>query len=244
MRATAATRLERLDLLVSRLKADEPMTLEELAREFGVSSRTLSRDVEILRERGLPIETARGRGGGIRLHWSWGIGRIALSYREAVDLLVSLAIAEQMRSPILMANLAPVRRKLMASFSPSDQHGIRRLKSRILIGRTASLFVQTGYTPPAPAAIERLHEAFLLIKVARIRYRDEKGKSTSRVVEPHFLLLNYPVWYALCWDRLRSDIRTFRCDRMASVQVTEESFVPLRLRDVQKAIDGMDMSLL
>jgi len=89
-RAATLPRLERLDLLASRLKSGEPITVAEIADEFGVSTRTLFRDVDILRQRGLPIEADRGRGGGIRLHRHWGVGRLALSYREAVELLVSL----------------------------------------------------------------------------------------------------------------------------------------------------------
>lgn len=242
-RAETLTRLQRLDLLTSRLKSDEPLILRELAEEFGVSTRTLSRDIEILRERGLPIEADRGRGGGIRLHWSWGIGRINLSYGEAVDLLVSLAVAEQMNSPILTANLAPIRRKLMASFSPTDQYRVKRLKSRILIGQTASLVVQTGYDAPSPKVIERLHQAFLMTRPARIKYKSEQGQETTREVEPHYLLLNYPVWYALCWDRLREDIRTFRCDRMMSIVLSDESFAVRPYSQFEKALEGVNLIL-
>jgi len=243
-RAKTLSRLQRLDLLASRLKSDEPLTLRDLAAEFCVSVRTLSRDVEILRERGLPVEADRGRGGGIRLHWSWGIGRIALSYREAVDLLVSLAVAEQLNSPILMANLAPIRRKLMASFSPADLHRIRNLKSRILIGRPASLAVQTSHAAPAPALVEKLHQAFLMMRVADMRYEAEGGIATIRSVEPHYLLLNYPVWYALCWDRLWDDVRTFRCDRMRSVSISGEGFAPRPRADFLRALEGSEFALV
>lgn len=242
-RTSTETRLERLDLLATRLKSDEPLILKDIAAELGVSVRTLSRDVAILRERGLPIEADRGRGGGVRLHWSWGIGRMALSYREAVDLLVSLAIVEQMKSPILMANLAPVRRKVMASFSPADRSRVQKLKSRILIGRTASVDVQENYAPPQAGPIERFHEAFLLMKVAEIDYRDDKGTRTRRRIEPHFLLLNYPIWYALCWDRLRNDIRTFRCDRMRSVSLVEETFRMRPYADFKAGLEGVDLVL-
>lgn len=236
--ATTLSRLQRLHLLTARLKTDAPLVLRNLAAEFDVSQRTLSRDVDILRERGLPIEASRGRGGGIRLHWSWGIGQIALSYREAVDLLVSLAVAEQMDSPILMANLAPIRRKLMASFSPSDQSRIKRFKSRILIGQAASVFVQTGYKLPSPLLVERLHTAFLMTRVANLRYDDERGQRTERTIEPHYLLLNYPVWYALCWDRTRNAVRTFRCDRMSSISVVDEGFGLRPYSDFHTALEG------
>lgn len=241
-RTTTLNRLERLDRLAGRLKADEPLVLKDIAAEFGVSLRTLSRDIQILRERGLPVEADRGRGGGVRLHWSWGIGRLTLSYREAVDLLVSLAVAEQMKSPILMANLAPIRRKLAASFSRDDRARIKRLRSRILVGQSASAGVLSGFTPPPGGVVERLHEAFLMTRRARIRYRDGSGTVTERAVEPHYLLLNYPVWYALCWDHLRNEVRTFRCDRMVQVAPGDESFTLLPLAAFQAAIEGVEVA--
>lgn len=242
-RTTDARRLRRLDLLAARLKSDEPMILRELAAELGVSLRTIHRDVELLRERGLPIEADRGRGGGVRLHWRWGIGRIALSYREAVDLLVSLAVAEQMRSPILMANLAPIRRKLMASFSPADQQKIKGLKGRIRLAEPASPALRTGYATPPPGIVERLHEAFLLLRAARIRYVDEKGAETERIIEPHHLLLAAPICYAMSWDRLRGDVRSFRCDRIRSIEVLDEDFAPRPFADFEAPLEGMDLIL-
>ena len=80
----------------------------------------------------------------MRLDRHWGIGRVNLAYSEAVDLLVSLAVAEQMKSPLFMAHLGPIRRKLMASFSPATKHKVKGLKARILIGESASLL----YYPP------------------------------------------------------------------------------------------------
>ncbi len=242
-RATTVSRLKRLDLLAARLQTDAPLVLRDIAAELGVSVRTLSRDIEVLRDRGLPIEADRGRGGGVRLHWSWGIGQISLSYREAVDLLVSLAVAERMESPILMANLASIRRKLMTTFSPADQQRVKRLKSRILIGQTASLFVQTSYRLPAASTIEKLHRAFLMSRVVNIGYEDERGRRTRRSIEPHYLLLNYPVWYLLSWDRLREDIRTFRCDRILSASLRDEEFVLRGYAEFRSALQDVDIVL-
>jgi predicted DNA-binding transcriptional regulator YafY len=239
-RADTADRLQRLDLLASRLKAEEPMTVADLAAEFAVSPRTLFRDLAILRDRGLPVEADRGRGGGVRLHRTWGIGRLTLSYREAVDLLVSLAIAEQLRSPWLIANLAPIRRKLRASFAPALRDRIDGLSARILIGRVASPAVLGGFTPPPEEAVNALFRAFLEQRLLTFRYRDIRGAESARLAEPHLLLLNYPVWYLIAWDRGRDAVRSFRADRIANAGVQEETFAARPPATFREAIEGSE----
>ncbi|MCO6184827.1 YafY family protein [Rhizobium sp. L1K21] len=240
-RATTSDRLERLDVLEARLKSAEPLVLKDLAAEFAISLRTISRDIEILRERGLPIEAERGRGGGVRLSANWGVGRISLNYREAVGLLVSLAVIRQMKSPLLMSNLSSVRRKLVASFSRADQSRIRALQSRIIVGQTVSPFVLSNYSVPPDDVVGGLHEAFLLNRAIEISYLSEKGEVTERVIEPHFLLLNYPAWYTLAFDHLRGAPRTFRCDRMQSLTMLDATFQPRPVTDFAAALEGVEI---
>ncbi len=223
-RASAHGRLDRLDLIASRLKADEAMTVGAIAAEFGISARTLFRDLAILRERGLPVEADRGRGGGIRLHRTWGIGRLSLSYREAVELIVSLAIAERMQAPWLIARLSAVRRKLAASFAPAMRERIEGLRARIRIGRNASAPVVAGFAPPDGEEVGRLFEAFLEERIIRFRYAGADGREEDRRAEPQILMLNYPVWYVIGWDHARGAVRTFRVDRMRAVRAEAEVF--------------------
>lgn len=237
-RASTLDRLQRLEHVAARLKSDDPLIVADIAKEIGVSVRTLTRDIQILREQGLPIEADRGRGGGVRLHWSWGIGQVNLSFTEAVDLLVSLAIAEQMKSPLFMANLGSIRRKLMASFSPSLKFKIGQLKKRILIGESASPFVLSAFSTPDLSIVEKLHQSFLMMRSIEITYVAENGMKSSRGIEPHYLMLNYPVWYVLAWDQLREDVRTFRCDRIETIQILEGSFNLRLLSQFEKAIEG------
>lgn len=223
-RATTNGRLDRLDLLASRLKAEEAMTVGGLAAEFSVSPRTLFRDIDLLRARGLPIEADRGRGGGVRLHRMWGVGRINLDYREAIGLLVSLAIAEQLPSPWLFAGMASIRHKLSASFSPTLRDRIAGLRSRIHIGRSASAPVIESFSAPQGVSIDALFRAFLETRLLRFRYVDNVGRRSDRCVEPQLLLLNYPVWYLVAWDRERDAVRSFRCDRITEAIVDERTF--------------------
>lgn len=239
-RTSTTTRIQRLEQITARLKTNDDWIIGDLAAELGVSVRTLTRDIRLLREQGLPIEADRGRGGGVRLHWSWGIGRVNFNYAEAVDLLVSLAVAEQMKSPLLMANLSTVRRKLMASFAPFTKRRINALRSRILVGESSSPFVLSTFTSPKPRVVALVHQAFLMMRKLTICYRDVNGTKTDRVIELQYLLLSYPVWYAIAWDELRDDVRTFRCDRIETSKLSDDEFRARPLSQFTQAIEGID----
>jgi len=189
----------------------------------------------------MPIDADRGRGGGVRLDRNWGVGRMNLAYPEAVDLLISIEVAEQMNSPMFLAGLGSVRRQLVASFSPEKRHKVNRLKSRILVGVTASTFVQTTFKSPPKRVVQALHQAFIDQETLAIRYQREDGVTSDRQIEPHYLLLNYPVWYVIAFDHLRGAPRTFRCDRILTSEMRGTHFRLLPKKEFQKSFDGNDL---
>lgn len=223
---STVSRLRRLEELKALLKAHGHVTAADLSAELGVSVRTLNRDLEVLRDSGVPIESDRGRGGGLRLQRNWTLGRLHLSPEEAIDLLLSIAIAERMNSPLLLQRLAPIKRKIVAAFSESYRPKISSLRRRILVGEPASEAVVASFLPPQAKALAGIAEAFFNMKCVAIDYVDQNGATTSRDVEPQFLYLNVPVWYLLAWDRLRGAVRYFRVDRIKSVTPLEAGFRP------------------
>ncbi len=240
-RANSYDRLRRLELLAAQLKQNGFCTVGELAEAHQVSERTISRDLQLMRDQGLPIDADRGRGGGVRLDRRWGIGRLNLSYPEAVDLLISISVAEQMKSPLFLANLVSIRRQLTASFSAEKRDRIDRLKSRILIGGTASTIVQGSIASVDNRAVQKLHQGFLDQTSVIIRYQAEGGKFTTREIEAHYLLLNYPIWYVLAVDYLRDALRTFRCDRILNAELSYARFQVLPKASFKQLLEGNDL---
>lgn len=226
-RSPRLLRLEQLKGLLAQ--QDVSITASELAAELGVSVRTLHRDLAVLRDLGLPIDSERGRGGGLRLEQGWSLGRVHLNEGEAIGLLLSLAIAEKIGSPLLLGDLRSTTRKVAAAFAPAQTRRIMALRRRILIGTRASTQVLATYTPPAPAVTGPLLQAYLHQRLARIAYQDQRATVTDREIEPQYLFYNLPVWYVLAWDRLREGIRSFRIDRIRSLEVLPAGF---RLRRV------------
>ena len=213
-----------MELLAVHLRQDAHCTIRDLALEFGVSARTIARDLAVMRYQGMQIDADRGRGGGVRLDRNWGVGRINLTYAEAVDLLISIAVAEQMNSPMFLASLGSVRRQLVASFSPEKRKKVSQAKSRIMVGVTASTYVQASATAPPKRVVQALHQAFVDQERLDIGYRREDGETSARQIEPHYLLLKYPIWYVVALDHLRHGPRIFRCDRLLSAMPTGVSF--------------------
>lgn len=226
-RAKTSSRLSRLDELVGVLKSGDVYVAADLALRLGVSKRTLMRDLDVLREKGYPIDADQGRGGGIWMNPHWGIGRLQLNYKEVIDLLLSLAIAEKIGSPIFLANPKAVRNKVSLSFPQEHRSRIQKLRKRLLIGDPASDRVMDSCPDkPIPAA-DQIYEAFFEMNILEVTYTDAGRRKTRRDIEPNYLFLSWPVWYVLAWDHLRGDARSFRLDRIASAK---NSGTPFKLR--------------
>lgn len=228
-------RTERLDLVLRLLRERPGVTAAELAERLGTSTRSVFRDVARLRERGYPVEASRGRGGGLRLHPSYGLGRIMFSAEEAVGLLLSLAIADVLALPMFAPDLGRSRLKIVAAFPDAERQRLRKLRERILVGPAASAGVSASYGRPEPRASRGLQAAFVGERVVALDYRRQDGERSARRVEPHAILLNWPAWYVLGFDHLRNDVRTFRLDRVLSAEVETASFRP-RPRAIVQAL--------
>ena len=230
---------ERLDVILEMLRDRPGVTAAELAARLGSSERSVFRDLARLRARGYPIESSRGRGGGLRLHPSWGLGRVLLAPEEALGVLLSLAIAEGLGLPMFGRGLRAARLKLVAAFPAAERQQLQALRRRVLVGAAASAEVRASYVSPDRRVTEVLQSAFVREQVVEMEYERGDGERTTRPVEPHALLLNWPAWYLLGFDRMRESTRTFRLDRIRRVRVLSERFRPVPRRIVE-AMGGLD----
>ncbi len=100
------------DRTLGLLRAQPSWTGPGLAQALGVSLRTVRRVLARLAQTGVPLEAEPGRGGGVRLSGSFGLPRLRLDHREVLDLLLALAVAESLDSPLWLKNLRGLRQKL------------------------------------------------------------------------------------------------------------------------------------
>src|SRR5580692_6921854 len=165
---------DRLDKLLGVLSSGGSSNGPALAAELGVSLRTLRRDMARLAARGIPIEAERGRGGGVRLPVRFGLGRLQLDHREAVELLLALAIAERLHSPLLQSSARSLRQKIGLTFPPDERTRIGRLRRRILHARPASSTVTHSWSAPRPVVVAAVQDGFLGQRAIEVEYATQR----------------------------------------------------------------------
>lgn len=217
-------RAERRERLIGLLRSEEYWKTSDLREQLGISQRTLMRELAELRQAGYPIESDRGRGGGIRLDGRWGIERLNLNHHEVIELILSLAVMESLESPLLNSNLKAIKQKLFQAFPQNQRRAVSNIRKRIMIGDNAKANVVSHYTPPPKRISESIAESFLQRSCLEIEYQSEAGERTQRVIEAQYILLNWPIWYIIAWDHLRSSSRVFRIDRIRKARIVDDGF--------------------
>lgn len=225
-------RQERLDNLVALLENKNLSTSKELASSLGVSVRSISRDITLLRQQGYDIEAERGAGGGVELRGKVRPPRFFLSDAEILNTLMALALTESLNCPILGDNISSVKNKLTFFLNDKQRKRINLLRQRVLVGPIASKAVTSTVTNAHHPFLNEVSQAFIHQKTLSIRYISDKGDETDRRIEPQFILLNWPAWYLLGWDYLRDAPRLFRIDRITDAIIGTEYFRLRKNRDL------------
>ncbi|MFV0513971.1 MAG: helix-turn-helix transcriptional regulator [Jhaorihella sp.] len=194
-----------------------PITAARLAEETGVSLRSLYRDIDSLRAAGARIEGERGY--GYRLVEDIALPPQMLDRNEIEALALGLAEVRHMGDPTLTRAAASVLAKVAATLPE---------------GRERQLFhaVSQVYRPDArlspPVDLDLIRSACWREQALRIRYADQAGAKTSRMIYPLALMYAERTLTLLAWCCLREDFRMFRGDRIAHVADTGASFRPRR----------------
>ena len=208
-------RAERLLELSNLLRGREVTTLGNLARELGVSRRTLLRDLATLRDRGLPITGEAGPGGGIRLETDRGLAAVHLSLREIVALWLAARLSRGASDLPWGEGANTAMAKLLGSLPSAKAKVLRALCRRVVVGGPASVAVRAAAGVAPPELLRLFEQAFSTGVGLGFHYTDREGRKSHRRIEPHGLLVEPPVWYILARDIDKGEARMFRMDRMA-----------------------------
>lgn len=214
--------LQRHEQLLRLLRRRADWTVAGLARELGVSRRTVLRDLGAVRQRGFQVDAFSGPGGGVRLSPTSVMITSQLRTNEVVALIVSAEIARATRTIPFAAGAEHAIAKIEQALPAARACELRALRERILVGDPS------GTARPSDIdthLVEAFETAFTTSRLLAFTYRDQQSRRTTRQIEPHGLLVRQPLWYVIAWDPDKNAPRLFRADRITGPTVTDRAFL-------------------
>lgn len=215
MEMKIARLLEITTLLLSR----GTLTARELAERFGVSTRTIYRDVEALSTAGIPIYMSKGNGGGISLLENYTLNKLLLSDQESSSIMLALKSLQSTQYP----EIDKILDKMEAVFKNTQANDWVDVD-----------FFYWGSSPNERNKFNDIKHAIVNRQVITFEYVNAKGDRGSRAVEPLKLFYKGSSWYLVAYCRKRNSQRLFRISRIKNVVSITESFTPKLLQDWEK----------
>ena len=205
-------RRERLFAITEYLRGRRNgVTAEALAERFGVTIRTIYRDLDSLRDAELPVRADRGRGGGFALDRAYTLPPVNFTAREAALLVKLGQFATDTRLLPFADTLAGALDKVRGALSGSAQRDLIELMNAIS-------FVGVPAHAVKPGIRRAVEEAWFERQPLRIRYQNADYVVTTRVVRIASVILERGVTLLNCDDLDKGEARQFRLDRIISAE--------------------------
>ena len=215
--------------ILKELEASRRATIDDLARQTGVTTRTIRRDLEALQEAGFPLfdETHDGK-----KYWTLEqkafrrLDDTAFTLAELSALYFSRTLVECLSGTPFERDVRSAFDKLSAALTPS----MRQFLDQMPLVIQAKAEPGTQAVAPRTKEVAQLLEATLHHRRVTMRYYSfSSNREKSYVLEPYRLLFAQGGLYVIGFVPEYGELRTFAADRIAQVSLTEERFEPLEL---------------
>jgi predicted DNA-binding transcriptional regulator YafY len=208
-------RADRLVAILLMLQTKGQVTAAEVAAELEISERTARRDLDSLGVAGLPVYSMQGRNGGWRLAGDGRTDLTGLTSAEAQALF--LLAGPQATTPELRAALRKLVRALPEPF-----------RERAEAASAAVVHDSAGWSGarverPLPVHLDAVQGAVIAGRQIVLGYVAREGVPSTRTVHPLGLATKSGSWYLIA--DTEAGRRTFRVDRIQSVDVTDDAVV-------------------
>ncbi|MBH5319057.1 YafY family transcriptional regulator [Paenibacillus sp. GSMTC-2017] len=199
-------KLERLISMIYMLLNNEILSASELAEKYGVSQRTIYRDIETICAAGIPVVSYQGVNGG------YGIIE---EYKMDKSLLGSYDVG----------SLVSVLQSISSVFQDDKAtETIRRLQTIQGSEQNAALSMDIGSRPVYRKSLQLLRDAIESQTIVHFCYINAKNERVERSVEPLKLLYKFESWYLQAYCRTRNDYREFKLSRVTDLRATALHF--------------------
>ena len=206
-------RIDRLLALILYLQSRRTCTAEDMADHFGLSVRTIYRDIAALGEAGVPILAEAGI--GYSLMKGYLLPPVNFSEQEAYALSTGVMLAQRMTTHSYNEKMQSALDKIKAVLPNEAKHRLELLAKGMATPQA---------NHPQQADLSVLQQAIARQQLLTFDYQNASQTQSSRAVEAAGLVFYLGRWHLIAWCRLRQDFRDFRTDRINNLQLHSEQF--------------------
>lgn len=218
-------RFDRVTSILLLLQTRSVVTARFLADYFGVSERTIYRDIRTLENAGVPIGAEAGV--GYFLEPSYRLPPVCFTLDEAAALLLGEKLLVSRLDAHSLQDFKHALQKVRAVIDRSDKDYLSTLDADIEVFPTGSHFFmeEIGSLPDGDPWLRESRSALVHRQVVEISYSALLSDcQITRAIEPIGLFYYSWHWHLIAWCRLRKSYRDFRLDRIASFLPQAERF--------------------
>lgn len=205
--------------IVVHLQGRRVVRAEDIAEHFGISVRTVYRDIAALGEAGIPILSEAGIGYGLAK--GYHLPPVMFTSEEASALFIGATLVDHFTDASLRKQMESALLKIRSVLPRDRQDFLDRLERSTAV-------VARGFTAiptPSSESLIPIQSALAQRRVLALDYLGaQRRELTKRLVEPLGLVHYSDNWHLIAYCRLRRDVRDFRTDRIRKIQLQNEVF--------------------
>ncbi len=218
MTQSAREQVPRMLALVPYLRGRDGVPVEQVAKDFGVSTAQIVQDLNVLWFCGLP-GAVTGEMIDVDMDALEADGVVYIDNAEFLRRPLRLTVSEALS---LIVALRTLRESASAQELPTIESALAKLESAAGDGAAAAAAVQVHVEPADPEVRAAIDTALSRRRRLQLTYvvpsRDEQ---TERDVDPLRLLTAEGRPYLEAWCHRVEDVRLFRLDRITAAAVTD-----------------------
>ncbi|MGM7634418.1 helix-turn-helix transcriptional regulator [Bacillus sp. Hm123] len=201
------------------LNSGQKITAKQISEKLELNIRTVYRYIDTLSTSGVPIISDAGHNGGYTLLNHFIEAPLFFDFEEQTALFHAAVFAEDAGYYGGEALNRAISKLSNYSNEEQERKINQHFNSLEVISRTNSLSIEPF--------LKELEQAVADGYSVNIRY-DKSGEEPSkyRLVDPYRIIYWNNKWYVIGFCHLRSEIRSFRVDRMESLVLTKNKFNP------------------
>ncbi|GAB4018919.1 helix-turn-helix transcriptional regulator [Spirosoma koreense] len=230
-------RLDRLTAILIHLQTKRVVRAQELADRFGISLRTVYRDVRSLEEAGVPIGAEAGIGYFLT---DYHLPPVMFTNAEASSLLLGSKLIAKWADESVRTAFESALFKIKSVMKRADQEHLDDLDAHIQVADPVHR------QPYSDGLLTHIQYAIAQNHVLLLQYHSQYNDAeTEREVEPVGLHHYRMGWHLIAFCRTRQDYRDFRVDRIRQLTDTGQRFARPERLSLQEYLDriGEDWNL-